>query len=98
MLLVLGMVAAMVMLSSPGPIFFSHRRIRSHGAFLLDVEVPDDVCELGRGAGGVPGANIRRRARSGTKTHKLKQIRGLRRSGFFCGDTAWMSCRSSGMC
>ncbi len=33
-LLVLGMVSAMVMLSSPGPIFYSHRRIRKSGAFF----------------------------------------------------------------
>lgn len=33
-LLVLGIVAAMVALSSRGPIFYSHRRIRRHGAFF----------------------------------------------------------------
>jgi lipopolysaccharide/colanic/teichoic acid biosynthesis glycosyltransferase len=33
-LLVLGVVSAMVMLSSPGPIFYSHRRIRKNGAFF----------------------------------------------------------------
>lgn len=33
-LLALGAVAAMVMLSSPGPIFYSHRRIRKNGAFF----------------------------------------------------------------
>ena len=33
-LLVLGMVAMMVAMSSPGPIFYSHRRIRRHGAFF----------------------------------------------------------------
>ena len=33
-LLAIGMVSAMVMLSSPGPIFYSHRRIRKHGAFF----------------------------------------------------------------
>jgi lipopolysaccharide/colanic/teichoic acid biosynthesis glycosyltransferase len=33
-LLVLGIVSAMVMLSSPGPIFYSHRRIRKSGAFF----------------------------------------------------------------
>ncbi len=32
--LVLGVVAAMVIVSSPGPIFYSHRRIRRHGAFF----------------------------------------------------------------
>jgi len=31
---VLGIVSAMVMLSSPGPIFYSHRRIRKGGAFF----------------------------------------------------------------
>jgi len=34
MLLVLGGVSAVVMLSSPGPIFYSHRRIRKGGAFF----------------------------------------------------------------
>jgi lipopolysaccharide/colanic/teichoic acid biosynthesis glycosyltransferase len=34
MLLVLGTVAAVVWLSSPGPIFYSHRRIRKGGAFF----------------------------------------------------------------
>src|SRR5271155_1306777 len=34
MLLVLGAVSAVVMLSSPGPIFYSHRRIRKDGAFF----------------------------------------------------------------
>jgi Undecaprenyl-phosphate galactose phosphotransferase WbaP len=33
-LLVLGIVATMVAMSSPGPIFYSHRRIRRHGAFF----------------------------------------------------------------
>jgi Undecaprenyl-phosphate galactose phosphotransferase WbaP len=33
-LLALGLIAAAVRLSSPGPIFFSHRRIRRHGAFF----------------------------------------------------------------
>ncbi len=33
-LLVLGAVATMVALSSPGPIFYSHRRIRRNGAFF----------------------------------------------------------------
>jgi lipopolysaccharide/colanic/teichoic acid biosynthesis glycosyltransferase len=33
-LLVLGVVSAMVILSSPGPIFYSHRRIRKNGAFF----------------------------------------------------------------
>jgi Undecaprenyl-phosphate galactose phosphotransferase WbaP len=32
--LVLGAVVAMVIVSSPGPIFYSHRRIRRHGAFF----------------------------------------------------------------
>src|ERR1700731_2230248 len=31
MLLVLGVVSAVVMLSSPGPVFYSHRRIRKGG-------------------------------------------------------------------
>jgi Undecaprenyl-phosphate galactose phosphotransferase WbaP len=34
LLLVVGLVAAVVRLSSPGPVFFSHRRIRSHGEFF----------------------------------------------------------------
>jgi Undecaprenyl-phosphate galactose phosphotransferase WbaP len=33
-LLIVGIVAVMVMFSSPGPIFYSHRRIRKHGAFF----------------------------------------------------------------
>jgi len=33
-LLTIGLVAAMVWLSSPGPIFYSHRRIRKNGAFF----------------------------------------------------------------
>jgi lipopolysaccharide/colanic/teichoic acid biosynthesis glycosyltransferase len=33
-LLALAIVAAMVALSSPGPIFYSHRRIRKNGAFF----------------------------------------------------------------
>jgi lipopolysaccharide/colanic/teichoic acid biosynthesis glycosyltransferase len=33
-LLALGMISLLVMLSSPGPIFYSHRRIRKHGAFF----------------------------------------------------------------
>ena len=32
--LILGIVSAMVMISSPGPIFYSHRRIRRYGAFF----------------------------------------------------------------
>jgi Undecaprenyl-phosphate galactose phosphotransferase WbaP len=34
LLLVMGVVSAVVMLSSPGPIFYSHRRIRKNGAFF----------------------------------------------------------------
>jgi Undecaprenyl-phosphate galactose phosphotransferase WbaP len=34
LLLLIALVAAAVRLSSPGPIFFSHRRIRRHGAFF----------------------------------------------------------------
>lgn len=33
-LLVLGIVSTLVMISSPGPIFYSHRRIRRHGSFF----------------------------------------------------------------
>lgn len=33
-LLVIATIAAMVALSSPGPIFYSHRRIRKNGAFF----------------------------------------------------------------
>jgi Undecaprenyl-phosphate galactose phosphotransferase WbaP len=33
-LLVLGIVAMVVALNSPGPVFYSHRRIRRHGAFF----------------------------------------------------------------
>lgn len=33
-LLAVGIIAAMVALSSPGPIFYSHRRIRKNGAFF----------------------------------------------------------------
>ena len=34
LLTVVGAVSAVVMLSSPGPIFYSHRRIRKNGAFF----------------------------------------------------------------
>jgi Undecaprenyl-phosphate galactose phosphotransferase WbaP len=34
LLVTLGMVSLVVMLSSPGPIFYSHRRIRKNGAFF----------------------------------------------------------------
>ncbi len=34
LLLMLGVVAILVMFSSPGPIFYSHRRIRRNGAFF----------------------------------------------------------------
>src|SRR3982074_2721999 len=34
MLPILGLLSAVVMLSSPGPIFYSHRRIRKSGAFF----------------------------------------------------------------
>jgi Undecaprenyl-phosphate galactose phosphotransferase WbaP len=34
LLFVLALIAAAVRISSPGPIFFSHRRIRHHGAFF----------------------------------------------------------------
>lgn len=33
-LLALGVVSILVILSSPGPVFYSHRRIRRHGAFF----------------------------------------------------------------
>src|SRR5580693_4495600 len=33
-LIVLGAVSAVVLLSSPGPVFYSHRRIRKGGAFF----------------------------------------------------------------
>jgi Undecaprenyl-phosphate galactose phosphotransferase WbaP len=34
LILILAAIAAAVRISSPGPIFFSHRRIRRHGAFF----------------------------------------------------------------
>ncbi|MDE1176993.1 MAG: sugar transferase [Edaphobacter sp.] len=34
LILALGVVGLLVMLSSPGPIFYSHRRIRKNGAFF----------------------------------------------------------------
>ena len=34
LLLLIAVIAAAVRISSPGPIFFSHRRIRRHGAFF----------------------------------------------------------------
>jgi Undecaprenyl-phosphate galactose phosphotransferase WbaP len=33
-LLILGVVSVLVMLTSPGPVFYSHRRIRKNGAFF----------------------------------------------------------------
>jgi lipopolysaccharide/colanic/teichoic acid biosynthesis glycosyltransferase len=33
-LLAIGIVAVLVVISSPGPVFYSHRRIRRHGAFF----------------------------------------------------------------
>ena len=98
MLLTLGAVAVVVMLSSPGPVFYSHRRIRKERCVFFHVEVPDDVRELGRGTGGVSFARIRRRGRSGTRPINCVTIPGLLRSDLFCGDTAWTNCRSFGMC
>ncbi len=34
LLLLIGIISAVVMLSSPGPVFYSHRRIRQNGAFF----------------------------------------------------------------
>ena len=34
LLFILGLVSAMVMATSPGPVFYSHRRIRRNGAFF----------------------------------------------------------------
>ncbi len=49
-------VALLVRLRSPGPIFFSHRRISRNGAFFPMWKFRTMCNQLGRGAGGVSGA------------------------------------------
>lgn len=45
-----GAIAIALMVTSPGPVFFSHRRIRKNGAFFFNVEVPHHVRQLDRSA------------------------------------------------
>jgi lipopolysaccharide/colanic/teichoic acid biosynthesis glycosyltransferase len=82
MLLILGLVSAVVMFSSPGPIFYSHRRIRKGGAFFSmwkfrtmcvdSAEVLEDY--LARH----PEARV-----EWNKTHKLREDPRITRLGVF---------------
>ena len=72
LLLVIGIVSAVVMLSSPGPVFYSHRRIRQNGAFFSMWKFRTMCSQLGRGPGRLPYEPSRRLARSGMRTHKLQ--------------------------
>lgn len=81
-LLVLAIVAAIVASSSPGPIFYSHRRIRRHGAFFSmwkfrtmcvnSAEVLEDYL----------AAHPEARA-EWSKTHKLRHDPRITRMGLF---------------
>jgi lipopolysaccharide/colanic/teichoic acid biosynthesis glycosyltransferase len=81
-LLAVGIIAAMVALSSPGPIFYSHRRIRKNGAFfsmwkfrtmcLNSAEILEDYL----------AKNPEARA-EWNKSHKLKQDPRITPVGFF---------------
>src|SRR5215475_8331030 len=81
-LLALGIVSVLVMLSSPGPIFYSHRRIRKNGAFFSmwkfrtmcvnSAEVLEE--HLSRH----PAARA-----EWNKTHKLRQDPRITRIGLF---------------
>ncbi len=81
-LLVLGMVAVAVALSSPGPVFYSHRRIRKNGAFFSmwkfrtmcvnSAEVLEDYLAAN------PGART-----EWNKTHKLRKDPRITRIGSF---------------
>jgi len=52
---VLGIVSALVMLSSPGPVFLFAPANPERRRVLFDVEVQNDVRQLGRADGGVSG-------------------------------------------
>jgi len=86
---ILGIVSALVMLNSPGPVFYSHRRIRKGGAFFSMWKFRT-MC--------VNSADIPKHGESGTGLISCGMIRELRRSARSCAGTAWMSCRSFGMC
>jgi lipopolysaccharide/colanic/teichoic acid biosynthesis glycosyltransferase len=87
LLLLVGLVAATVRLSSPGPIFFSHRRIRRHGAFFSMWKFrtmcvnSSEVLESYLSAN--PGARAEWR-----KTHKLKSDPRVNRVGLFLRRTS----------
>jgi lipopolysaccharide/colanic/teichoic acid biosynthesis glycosyltransferase len=81
-LLILGAVSAVVMLSSPGPVFYSHRRIRKGGAFFSmwkfrtmcvnSAEILEDYLAQH------PEARA-----EWNKTHKLRQDPRITRLGIF---------------
>jgi lipopolysaccharide/colanic/teichoic acid biosynthesis glycosyltransferase len=81
-LLVVGVVSAVVMMSSPGPVFYSHRRIRKGGAFFSmwkfrtmcvnSAEVLEDYLAQH------PEARV-----EWNKTHKLREDPRITRIGVF---------------
>jgi Undecaprenyl-phosphate galactose phosphotransferase WbaP len=87
LLLLVGLIAAAVRLSSPGPIFFSHRRIRRHGAFFsmwkFRTMCADSSEVLESYLASHPGARAEWR-----KTHKLKDDPRITRVGLFLRRTS----------
>ena len=81
-LLVVGCIAAVVKLSSPGPVFYSHRRIRKGGAFFSMWKFRTMCIDSAEVLEGYLAHNPKARVEWNT-THKLRQDPRITRVGFF---------------
>lgn len=82
-----GVVAAIVWLSSPGPIFFSHRRIRRHGEFFTMWKFRTMHINSGELLEKYLSAHPKARA-EWRKTHKLRHDPRVTRVGNFLRRTS----------
>jgi Undecaprenyl-phosphate galactose phosphotransferase WbaP len=87
LLLVVGLIAAAVRLGSPGPVFFSHRRIRRHGAFFTIWKFRTMCVNSSEVLETYLAANPEARA-EWRKTHKLKHDPRVTRVGHFLRRTS----------
>jgi Undecaprenyl-phosphate galactose phosphotransferase WbaP len=87
LLLVVGVIAAAVCFSSPGPVFFSHRRIRRHGAFFTMWKFRTMCVDSAEVLETYLAANPEARA-EWRKTHKLKHDPRVTRVGEFLRRTS----------
>src|SRR5579875_1120199 len=87
LLLLIAAIALAIRITSPGPIFFSHRRIRGHGRFFTMWKFRTMCVNSSEVLEGFLAANPEARA-EWRKTHKLKQDPRVTRVGEFLRRTS----------